>query len=366
MIRKQLIQLFLVNLKEFYREPGIIFWGLLFPILTSWGLGIAFTETREQVRKIAVVTNETTVLLNQFLQDHTTSASGNDGTASFETIIKNDKIGDTRFIFKPMSWDESTVQLKRGNVTMALTEKENQISYNFDPVNPESQLIFLQVSGMLNKNEVMTETEAIKPLTLKGTRYIDFLVPGLLAMGVMMSCMWGIGYTMVERRSKKLLRRIVATPMVKGNYITAVFFSRLILNISQSAVLLIFAYLYFDTVIQGSILAALLLYVAGDLCFSGLAVLVSSRTSKPEIGNGIINAIVSPLMFICGIFFSYQNFPDAIIPIIQKLPLSMLADGMRNIFNEGAGLKSVLDEILVLSGSGLFFSFIGLRIFKWY
>jgi ABC-2 type transport system permease protein len=102
------------------------------------------------------------------------------------------------------------------------------------------------------------------------------------------------------------------------------------------------------------------------LCFSGLAVLVSSRTSKPEIGNGIINAIVSPLMFVCGIFFSYHNFPDSIIPIIQKLPLSMLADGMRSIFNEGAGLKSVLDEILILSASGLVFSFIGLRIFKWY
>ncbi len=366
MKNKQLIQLFLVNLKEFYREPGIIFWGLLFPILTSWGLGIAFTQSREQVRKIAVITTENTLLLNRFIQEHTTPIINSNGTLSYETIIKNEKIGDTRFIFNTMSWEEAVIQMKRGNYSMTLTENEGQIAYNFDPLNPESQLIHLQVSGMLNQTNVMNGTNSIRPLTLKGTRYIDFLVPGLLAMGVMMSCMWGIGYTMVERRSKKLLRRIVATPMLKGNYITAIFISRLLLNIVQSLVLYIFAFLYFGTSVQGSILAAFLLYLAGDFCFSGLAVLVSSRTSKPEIGNGVINAIVTPLMFVCGIFFSYQNFPDSIIPAIQKLPLTMLADGMRSIFNEGAGLKSVIDEILVLSASGFVFSFIGLKIFKWY
>jgi ABC-type multidrug transport system permease subunit len=366
MKNKQLIQLFLVNLKEFYREPGIIFWGLLFPILTSWGLGIAFTQNREQVRKIAAIVTENTAQLNHFIDEFSTPVKNDDGTTSYITIIKNEKIGNTRFIFDTMSWEEAVIQMKRGNISMTLTEKDNLITYNFDPRNPESQLIHLQISGMLNQTSVMDETNSIRPLTLKGTRYIDFLIPGLLAMGVMMSCMWGIGYTMVERRSKKLLRRIVATPMVKGNYITAIFISRLILNIVQSFVLYLFAYLYFETTIQGSIMAAFLLYLAGDFCFSGLAVLVSSRTSKPEIGNGVINAIVSPLMFICGIFFSYHNFPDTIIPFIQKLPLTLLADGLRGIFNEGAGLNSVFDEIIILTASGFVFSFIGLKIFKWY
>jgi ABC-type multidrug transport system permease subunit len=112
--------------------------------------------------------------------------------------------------------------------------------------------------------------------------------------------------------------------------------------------------------------ALLLVFLAGNFAFAGLAVFVSSRTSNTEVGNGFINAIVFPMMILSGIFFSYHNFPDWAIPVIQMLPLTMLADGIRSIFIEGTGLVQVAPPILILTAIGALFFTAGLKIFKWY
>jgi ABC-type multidrug transport system permease subunit len=206
----------------------------------------------------------------------------------------------------------------------------------------------------------------VEPLTVGGTRYIDFLIPGLIAMGVMMSCLWGISYGIIEKRSKKLLRRMIATPMRKSYFLLTMIGVRIALNFTESALLFIFAWLVFDITIQGNIAALLGIFIAGNISFAGIAIFVSSHTANTEIGNGLINVVVLPMMVLSGIFFSYHNFPDWAIPYIQKFPLTMLADGIRSIFIEGAGYVEVAFPSFLLVIIGVFFFSAGLKIFKWY
>ena len=277
-------------------------------------------------------------------------------------------MGSSTFVFIPSTWKEAVRMVKTGKIAVIVEEEGDSIRYHFDPLNPESQLTYIQLSGIFKNPDIKTNPDvaAIEPLDVKGTRYIDFLIPGLIAMNVMMSCMWGISYTMINRRSRKLLRRMVATPMKKSNFMIAITTARLALNIVEAVILIVFANLYFDITIQGSLPALILIYIAGNILFSGLGILISSRTSNTEIGNGLINAITMPMMVLSGIFFSYHNFPDWAIAIIKKLPLSMMADGIRSIFIEGAGLTEVIIPALALAGGGFLLMGIGVRVYRWY
>jgi len=260
------------------------------------------------------------------------------------------------------------VMLKRGHLNVIMDEKNGRIEYHFDPLNTDAQFTYFKLSKIFGKQSaVITKNiDTIKPLTVKGTRYIDFLVPGLISMGIMMSCMWGMCYGMIDKRSKKLLRRMVATPMKKTYFLAALMTVRILMNIIESMLLFIFAYLAFQITIQGSIPALIAIFLAGNIAFGGIAIFVSSRTANTEIGNGLVNAVVMPMMVLSGIFFSYHNFPDWSIPFIQKLPLTLLADGLRSIFIEGAGLTEIYLPLLLLFSTGIFFFTAGLKIFKWH
>jgi ABC-type multidrug transport system permease subunit len=213
---------------------------------------------------------------------------------------------------------------------------------------------------------VVYDNSSIKILDQRGTRYIDFLIPGLLAMGIMNGFLWGIGYGLIEIRTKKLLRRMMAAPMKKSLFIFSHVFARFTLSLFEAAVLLIFSWIYFRIPIQGSITAFVLIFVAGGFCFSGISILMASRTSSSRIGNSLINLVSMPMLILSGIFFSYHNFPEAVVPAIQKLPLTMLADSIRSIMIEGTGLRENLPEFFFLSGLGLLCFIVGVRIYKWY
>jgi ABC-2 type transport system permease protein len=267
-----------------------------------------------------------------------------------------------------MEWTEAIKFLKRGTINVLLLGINNPVEYHFDPMNPDAELTYLKLSDLIIEGEKIparTESE-IKPLMVIGTRYIDFLVPGLITMGVMMSCMWGISYGLIEKRSKKLLRRLVATPMKKSHFLISLITVRIIMNLIESLVLLIFSLIVFKMTIQGDITALVLMYLAGNIAFAGIAVFVSSNTSNTEVGNGLINFVVFPMMVLSGIFFSYHNFPEWSLPVIKNLPLTMLTDGIRSIFNEGAGYHEVAVPILILISTGVLFFSAGLKIFKWH
>jgi ABC-2 type transport system permease protein len=372
----QLWQLTAALFREIIREPGVLFWGILFPILMSLGLGLAFTKKADVVRKVAVINvNEIqssgTInhIVTDFLQNNCEkNDKAQNALWKWKYIIKDEKLGNSIFLFYEMSWKEAMQLLKRGTVNVIILEANGSVEYHFDPMNPDAQLTYLKLGDIIGKGAVMpaAENSEIKPLTVMGTRYIDFLVPGLITMGVMMSCMWGISYGIIEKRSKKLLRRLVATPMKKSHFLIALITVRITMNFIESAVLFVFSLIAFKITIQGDISALIIMFLAGNIAFAGIAVFVSSHTSNTEVGNGLINFVVFPLMILSGIFFSYQNFPDWSLPVIRNLPLAMLTDGIRSIFNEGAGYHEVALPILILLSIGVIFFSAGLKIFKWH
>ena len=372
----QLFHLTLANVRELTREPGVLFWGIVFPILMSLGLGIAFTKKKDTVTTVAVIgqdlspqlSGDTSLIFNFLRENRAVPVMYAPGETSGKVTVPDDELGNTIFIFRAMDWKRAMVLLKRGNLNIILDEKNGKVRYHFDPLNPDAQLTYLKLSKLINTPGTATggKEAGIQPLTVAGTRYIDFLVPGLIAMGVMMSCMWGVSYAIIERRSKKLLRRMVAAPMKRSNFLIALIAVRVVMNFVEAGLLILFAWLVFDITIQGNIPALLTLFIAGNFAFAGIAVFISSHTAKTEVGNGLINAVSMPMMVLSGVFFSYHNFPEWSIPVIQKFPLTMMADGIRSIMIEGAGMGDVMIPTLVLAATGFVFFIAGMRLFKWH
>ncbi|GHU88396.1 ABC transporter permease [Bacteroidia bacterium] len=362
----QLYQLFKTQFLLTIREPEVLFWGMIFPVLISIGLGLAFTQQTESKFNIILVEKNPTEL------DSLLNIYGREAQSKGEKVqywkVSDKTLGNTEFKFSHSDWNSAIVSLKRGEADLIVTDSLGKTSYHFDPHNSQAQLVYMKLSALIKSpastmNIVNTD---IEPLTLKGVRYIDFLIPGLIAFGLMSSIMWGISYTIIERRSQKLLRRMVATPMKKSNFLISLMFVRILMNVVESLILLFFAWLIFDIHIQGNIGALIVLFLAGNLAFTGIAILVACNTTKTEVGTGWINAVQMPMMLLSGIFFSYHNFPEWSIGTIKLLPLTALTDGIRSIFNEGAGWMEVIYPTFALSALGLICFVIGMKLFKWY
>ena len=388
--QKQLIQLISAHFKEVIRQPAVIFWGIVFPILMALGLGMAFTRQPDIVRHVAVIeenagespeiakNKNAESLIDILLENHATKTADSDGMPpQYKITLTDEKLGNTTFIFTKTDWRHAMVRLKRGNIGIIMDEENGRIQYHFDPSNTDAHFSYLKLSKIFNQNSAPfkvhsdegnpdKKSNSVRPLTVPGTRYIDFLVPGLMAMGIMMSCMWGMSYGMIDKRAKKLLRRMVATPMKKSYFLMSLMTVRIAMNLIECTLLFFVAWLVFNITIQGSVAGLLAIFLAGNIAFGGIAIFISCRTDNTEIGNGLVNAVVMPMMVLSGVFFSYHNFPDWSLPFIRKLPMTLLTDGLRSIFIEGAGFFEVMLPTAVLLSIGVFFFSVGLRFFKWH
>ena len=351
------VQLVFIHIRLFFREPEVLFWVFVFPVAIAWTLGVAFTNQNQIVHTVALLPAKSG---NGVIQQRLDLQYG-----KTEILLGSNQLA-TRYAFLILNEQEALTAIKKGKISLIIqdaSEKEN-IQFRLDPQNREAQnqYLFLRHEWLgkpLQDNEMMVLTE-------RGNRYVDYLIPGLLAMGVMNSCIWGIGWGMIELRMKKLMRRMVATPMKKTTFLLSKFSSRLLLTIFEVVTFFLFGWWYFDVYITGEISALILVFLAGTIAFAGIAVCLSSRTENTQVGNGLINAITLPMMIVSGIFFSYHSFPEEMVAIIQYLPLTLLADSIREIFLEGAGLKDVLSNIFILLGIGISFFALGLKIYKWY
>ncbi len=340
-----IIELIKVHVRSFFREPGVVFWAVLFPVLMAWVLGLAFSEKSGIKATVYVVgqLDKDTITERRFQIEGLPSA----------TVID----------FKSASEEEALRAMKKGIISLYITREQGGYVYHYDPVNKEALSHHLLLERILAGNAGNMQMRAV---TAPGNRYIDFLIPGLIALGIMNSCLWGLGYNLIEFRMKKLLRRMVATPMRKTDFFVSHALFRIAICFLETLILLFFAWISFGLVIQGSWLAFLILLLAGVICFSGIALLVASRTQNSQVGNGLINAVLLPMTILSGIFFSYHNFPEWAQAVIQYLPLTVLADAFRAIVNEGAGTGNTLFPVLLLVCVGLVCSIAGLKNFKWY
>ena len=334
------------RMKELWREPEVIFWVFAFPLLLALGLGIAFRNKPADITPIAVVNNSHAQQVVDLLE-----------RSGWKNAIHADVV------------DEKTAfdKFRLGEYALVVTAEDNGMHYRYDPARPESVLARSQVDDALESASGRTDplkTEATQS-SEPGARYIDFLIPGLLGMNLMNSGMWGIGFAVVDMRQRKLLKRFIASPMRRTDFLLALGTSRLVLMLIEVALLLGFGVLVFRMKVEGSLFAILLIGTLGAISFGGVGLLTASRAQKIESVSGLINVVMMPMWIFSGVFFSYQRFPQIIQPVIRALPLTALNDALRAIILQGASLSSQWSQIAVMAVWGGVSFVLALKWFRW-
>ena len=334
------------RMKELIREPEVIFWVFIFPLLLAFGLGIAFRNKPEDKVAVVIVNGPRAQQVQQLLQN---SAQGK----SIHSDVLDEAVANDKF--------------RLGSYALVIVPQDSGVQYRFDPARPESVQARMQVDDALQAasgRQDVVKTSAVAS-SEPGARYIDFLIPGLLGMNLMNSGMWGIGFALVEMRQRKLLKRFVATPMRRSDFLMALTSSRLVLMIIELGLLLGFGMLVFHMRVVGTFAAIFLVSALGAVSFGGIGLLTASRAQKIESVSGLINLVMMPMWIFSGVFFSYERFPAVIHPFIKALPLTALNDSLRAIILQGASLSSQALPIAVLAIWGGLSFMLALKWFRW-
>ena len=343
--RGALAQLTLVRFKEFIREPEAVFWTFAFPVILAVGLGIAF---RNKPADVVVVGVEQGVIGGDSLAARLAAAPG--------------------IQVRVMSPDSAAQALRTGELALlARSTGAGAVEYQFDDTRPDGRSARALADDALQRAAGRRDPVRVADRTVreKGSRYIDFVVPGLLGMNIMAGGIWGLGFAIVEARRKHLLKRLVSTPMRRSHYLASFVFSRLVFLVLEMAVLLGSAALLFGVPVRGSLLQLFVIALVAALSFGGLGLLIASRAKTIEGVSGLMNLIMMPMWVLSGVFFSSKNFPAAAQPFIQALPLTATNDALRATMLHGAGWASVAPELAVI-GAWLAVSFVlALRLFRW-
>jgi ABC-type multidrug transport system permease subunit len=341
-----LAEIIMARVREFLREPEALFWVYGFPILMTVGLGIAFR--------------------NQPVEHVTVDIETSPGAAAVEKALA----ANEKFVVAIYPPDEARLRLRSGRtslVVVAVGESTPRYDFYFDPSQPQSVLARDAVDDALQRAAGRKDLAQVTEHAFDepGGRYIDFLVPGLLGASLMGGGLWGVGFVTVDMRIRKLLKRFLATPMRRGDFLAGVMISRLLFMVPEVLVLLVFARLAFGVVIYGSLLAVLLLILMGAATFAGLGLLIASRAKTLEAVSGLMNLVMLPMWMLSGIFFSSDRFPDAAQPLIRALPLTALIDALRAVMQEGASLASQWQQLATLVAWTAVTFFLALRWFRW-
>ena len=357
-MNKVVKELIKTQFREYWRAPEVLFWTLGFPIMIASILGMLYSFKPPVNYKAALIEYEAPGALK----------NGITAPEKIHDILLPGKPGsnERKISFQKMKRADAEKAYQSGMVEIIVQEMaDGSLQFYFDPANERAENLYLWINNDLHGKR-SGKTPVIVALDQKGSRYIDYLIPGLIALGIMNSTLWGIGWTLIEFRIKKFLRRMIVTPMRKIDFLLSIFIVRLILSIVEVSVLYTFAHYTFGVTLEGSLGVLILLFMAGHTAFGGLSILVASRTSNTRVGNGLINIITMPMFLLSGVFFSYHSFPQWMVSIIQYLPLTVLADSMRNVFLFNADLAGAAFSIIYLFTFGIIFYIAGLKIYRWY
>ncbi|MFH2008011.1 MAG: ABC transporter permease [bacterium] len=347
-LRHPLWELTLARLREFGREPGAVFWTFGFPVLLAVGLGIAFRNQPPEKVRVAVVGKGAEA-------DRTAERLAN---AKGITVVRltQAKAGD--------SLGSGKVDLV---VEAAPAGSPTPYLFRFDAARPASRNARLVVHDALQRALGRKDVAAVadRTVTKPGARYIDFLIPGLIGLNIMGSSMWGIGYAVVLARRRRLLKRLAATPMRRSHFLLSYMLSRIVFLAAEVVALVAFGWLVFDVAVRGNLLALGVISLIGALSFMGLALLVAARPESTEVASGWMNAAMLPMWLLSGSFFSYERFPEAVLPLIRGLPLTAFNDALRAVINNGASLWQTWPELAILTAWGAVTFTLALKLFRW-
>ena len=334
-----LYQLTMARFRLFLREPEAVFWIFVFPILLAVGLGIAFRNRPPDVLPVAATTTQLTKALNI---DKGLNATTMDEATGFQ-------------------------KLATGDILLLAVQTPNGVTYQFDDTNPDARMARLLADHAVQTAEGQHNTVPSdnKLVHEKGARYIDFVVPGLLGMNLMGSAIWGLGFAIVDARQKNLLKRLVASPMPRWEYLMSFLLSRLVMLVIEVIAFLGFAWLVFGVPFRGSIWELAFLCVLISMSFSGLGLLIASRARTTEGVSGLMNLVMLPMWILSGVFFSASRFPNIIQPFVRLLPLTAANDALRANMLQGTAIGHLIAPVVVLLIWLTIPFAISLRIFRW-
>jgi ABC-2 type transport system permease protein len=339
------LQLCLARLREFYREPEVIFWVYGFPLLLAVGLGIAFANRKPDPQPVDVqrVAGQDDAELAKVLN-----------TAGLKVEV-HDEV-------------ECEQRLRTGKTVLYVVPSTDGYRYIYDETLQESQIARPRVDDAIVRwklGKTIPWNTVDEHVTEPGNRYIDFLLPGLIGANLMGGGLFGVGFVLVDMRVRKLLKRLLATPMRRSHFLLAVLVGRLVLMLPEMLLLLLLGWLAFDVPVRGSLLTVSLFILVGAAAFAGIGLLVASRSEKTETVSGLINLVMIPSWVLSGVFFSSKRFPEMTQPIIQALPLTQLNDALREVMLEGATFTQVAWRFAILAAWAVVTFVVALRIFRW-
>lgn len=340
------LALCLARFREGYREPEVLFWAFVFPVLLSAALAVAFRERPPEPSRAAVLRG-----------------------AGAERLLLALRAAPLVRAEEALP-EEAARSLRMGRVDVVVSAPADPaapVEYRLDPSRPEAGVARARVDDALQRAAGRADPLRTRDVAASepGGRYVDFLVPGLLGMNLMSAGMWGVGYALVDMRIKKLLKRLLATPMRPADFLVAVMANRLASTFVEVAFLLGFASLALGVPVRGSVGALMAVALLGSTCFAGLGLAVGCRARKIETVSGLMNLVTLPMFVASGVFFSVERFPEAVQPAIRALPLTALNDALRAVTLEGADLVSQWPRLLLLAAwTGASFA-VGLRLFRW-
>ncbi len=337
-----LVQLTRARVVEFLREPEALFWVFIFPVLLAVALGVAFRNQPPAPVPVGV-------------------EAGARAAERMAALAASDRI-------EPRQVDLATGEreLRTGRLALVVLASDPP-TYWFDPSRPDSRLARLEADAALQsaagRRDPIAPAERI--MSERGSRYIDFLVPGLLGMNLMGTGMWSIGFSLVQQRAGKLLKLFVAAPMRRWQLLAAQISARLVFLALEVGILVLFAVFVLGVPMAGSLAALAAVAVLGALAFVGLGLLVASRARTIEGVSGLMNFAMFPMWIFSGVFFSNGRFPDAVQPLVQALPLTALNDALRGVMLDGAGLAALSGELAILAAWAAVCFLAALRLFRW-
>jgi len=334
-----LVQLTLVRVREFVREPEAVFWATFFPILLTSGLGIAFRSRPPEVLRVA----STSQALAQAIR------------------------GEAGLSVETLSADAARQALRVGTIALVAEQTADGVLYRYDETNPEGRTARALADRAVQRAAGRTDPVAAGDALVRepGSRYIDFLVPGLVGLGIMSNAVWGIGFSIVDGRRRKLTKRLVATPMSRTYYLASYLVWRMVILVFEVGLPIGFGALAFGVPVRGRLLDLAVICVLASVSFSALGLLIASRARTIEAVSNLMNLLQVPMWILSGVFFSAQRFPEIVQPIIRALPLTALIDAMRAHMLQGASLIQVGPQLATL-GAWLVVCFtLALKLFRW-
>ncbi len=328
--------LFAARNMEFYRDRAALSWAFIFPLLIIVGCALAFSRPDETLIRLGIIGEN--------------------------SDLKSVNLAEQRYV--ELTYFDSTKraleQIRHHQIDLLIEPKSEGLNYW---LNPES-------ASALAARELLLALDADKNLheqTLSGQaiRYVDWVMPGVLAMNMMFAALFGIGYVIVRYRQNGVLKRFQATPVSSLQFISAQMASRLLIVVAVNSLIFIGCDYFLDLLMLGSYSTLLLIALIGAVSLLSLGLVIASRTASEELAGGLLNTLTWPMMFFSEIWFSLENAPEWMQQFAALMPLTHIVQAARAVMIEGATLAMISHHLMALSLMTLMMLLLAARLFRW-